>query len=287
MARDDARPDTPIELVKLTADFFEQKGIDAPRLEAEVLLAHVLNTERLGLYLNFEKPLNNSEIDRYRALVRRRAGREPTSYITGTREFWSLDFAVGPGTLIPRPDTELLVEKALELEGEALSFLELGTGTGAISVSLMTERKGWRGVGVELGPEALDFTRRNLNAHGVEERFELLEGDLFAPVQGRKFDLIISNPPYIPAGDIPELMEEVRTFEPGLALDGGEDGLDIVRRIGAEAPAHLNPGGTLLFEFGVGQGEAVENILIDTGAYSLVKLVDDLTGRPRAALAVS
>jgi release factor glutamine methyltransferase len=287
MATGDARPDTPLELVKLTSRYFSEKALPSPRLEAEILLAHVLGIERLGLYLNFDKPLTSKEIDSYRELVRRRVLREPTAYLTGTREFWSLDFKVGPGVLIPRPDTELLVERGLELMDAAGpgTLLELGPGTGAICIALLTERAKWRAVGVEISAGALEYARANSAAHGVEERLGLRHGDLFEPVAGEHFDLIVTNPPYIPSDDISGLMSDVREFEPSIALDGGPDGLDVIRRIAAEAPEHLNPGGALLIEFGVGQEQGVESILSKTGRYGQITIENDLTGRPRAACA--
>lgn len=287
MATGDARPDTPLELVKLTSRYFREKELPSPRLEAEILLAHVLGIERLGLYLNFDKPLTAKEIDSYRELVRRRALREPTAYLTGTREFWSIDFKVGPGALIPRPDTELLVECGLREMDEigTGTLLELGPGTGAICIALLTERTKWRGVGVEVSSDALGYARANSAALGVEGRLDFHLGDLFEPLGEERYELIVTNPPYIPSEDITGLMVDVRDFEPGVALDGGPDGLDIIRRIAASAPAHLKTGGSLLIEFGVGQEQGVEGILSKTGSYKNITIENDLTGRPRVACA--
>lgn len=276
---------TPIELLKLTEGYFRDKGVDNPRLDAEVLLAHVLDTERIGLYLQFDKPLDDGEVDAYRALVRRRGAGEPVSYLVGHREFWSMRFAVGPGVLTPRPETERLVECALEKMGETGRFLDLGVGSGAIAVALLTDKPGWTGVGIDREPAAVETAAKNGKALGVGGRLEVLQGDLFAPVAGQTFELIVSNPPYIPTGDIAGLVREVADHEPRVALDGGDDGLDPTRRIVAEAPGHLTPSGWLLMEFGVGQGEAVRTILEEAPGLDVVQIIDDFAGIPRVARA--
>jgi release factor glutamine methyltransferase len=277
----DGETSTPLALATLTAGYFREKGIDSPRLEAELLLAHALGTTRMGLYLDFDKPLDREEVARYRTLVRRRVRGEPSAYLVGAREFWSLRFEVGPGVLIPRPETERLVEEALGEMGEAGRFLDLGTGSGAIAVALLTERPGWTAAAVEISPEAAAIARRNAEKHGVAGRLDLREGSLFGPVGGERFDLIVSNPPYIPSGEIVALATEVARHEPREALDGGLDGLDLVREILAEAPDRLEEGGRLFVEFGADQGERVRRIAEDSGRYADVEILKDYAGRDR------
>lgn len=277
---DGDRP-TPLKLATLTAGYFREKGIASPRLEAEMLLAHALGTTRMGLYLEFDKPLDREEVARYRSLVRRRARGEPSAYLVGGREFWSLRFDVGPGVLIPRPETERLVEEALEGMGGAGRFLDLGTGSGAIAVALLAERPAWSGVAVEISPSAAASARRNAEKSGVAARLDLREGDLFGPVTGERFDLVVSNPPYIPTGEIETLATEVALHEPREALDGGADGLDLIRRIVEGAADHLASGGLLLVEFGAGQGERVQKITEGGGGYREVRILKDYAGRDR------
>jgi len=272
---------TPVELIRITAEYFKTKEIDAPRLEAEVLLAYLLDVDRLKLYLDFDKPMTQDEVSGYRLLVRRRAHGEPTAYICGKREFWSLDFEVCPGVLIPRPDTEVLVERALEVMGDRGTFLEVGVGSGAISTALLKERGGWSGVGVEISPDAAGVAARNIEKHGVAERYELLTGDLYEPALGRTFKIIVANPPYIPTEEIGGLDRGVSMYEPRVALDGGRDGLDIIRRLGQGAAALLEGDGYLLLEFGAGQGQAVKRIFEEIGSFDLVELLKDYSGRDR------
>lgn len=278
-----SEPVTPLELVKLAAGYFAQKGIENPRLDAEILLAHVLGVQRIGLYLQFDKPLKNEEVGGYRELVRRRGMGEPAAYIIGVREFWSLPFRVAPGVLIPRPDTETLVEEALKRPDGDCAVAEIGVGSGAVIISLLKERPTWRGVACDLSPDALKIAGANAREHGVEGRLELLLGDLTAPFAGKKFSLLVTNPPYIPTEEIGTLSREVRGHEPALALDGGPDGLDIFRRLADEVPALLLPGGEFLTEFGLGQGESVLELLEKSGGLSEIRLINDLTGRPRVA----
>jgi release factor glutamine methyltransferase len=275
------RASTPLGLVEVTAGYFRDKGIENPRLDAEVLLAHVLGTERIGLYLHFDKPLQSGEVDRYRELVRRRARGEPAAYLVGRKEFWSLDFAVGPGVLVPRPDTERLVEGALDVMGEAGRFAELGVGSGAVSVALLSERPGWSAAGVDCEVEALETARRNAAEHLVGDRLELRHGDLFEPLKGETFDLVVSNPPYIPSADIEGLSRDVAGFEPRIALDGGPDGLCVIRRILEGARDFLREGGWLLLEFGAGQAPGVVQCLDEAGGYGSPEILSDYAGLAR------
>lgn len=277
---------TPLELVRLTAGYLKEKGVEGARLDAELLLAHCLGVPRIQLYLQFEKPLEDREVDAYRELVRRRARREPAAYLTGSREFWSLDLRVDARVLVPRPDTERLVEEALARATAAEGhLLDLGTGSGAVALAFLSERPGWRAVGTDTSTGALEVAADNAQRLGLSERFEARQGDLFEPVSGEVFDLVVSNPPYIPTADIDGLEAEVSRFEPRAALDGGPDGLCVIRRIAARAADHLVPGGTVALEFGVDQADAVRGILQKDGGFGEVSILDDYAGRPRVAAA--
>ena len=278
-------PPTSLELLRLTASWLGEKGVPNPRLDAEVLLAHVLGVARIQLYLQFDKPLEPREVEAYREAVRRRARREPVCHITGTREFWSLPFAVDRRVLSPRPETETLVEAAARRMGPAGCLLDVGTGSGAVAVALLVERPGWTGFAVDVSEDALEVARANAGRHGVADRLAFCRGDLFGAVAGRRFDAVVSNPPYVPAGEIDGLDPEVGRYEPRAALDGGEDGLDVLRRIARSAEASLVPGGFVAVEFGAGQGAAVREAFESAGGYASVELVSDLAGRERVAVA--
>jgi release factor glutamine methyltransferase len=275
-------PWTPLELVRWTAQYFGQHGVPSPRLDAEVLLAHVLGLRRLDLYLQFERPVQPDERTRYRELVRLRAAkRTPVAYLTGSREFWSRSFQVSPAVLIPRPETELLVQAALELP--VRRALELGVGSGAVAGTLAAERPELRLVASDLSAAALALARVNLESLGVLERVALLRADALPALAAGAFDAIVSNPPYVPSADLPQLAPELQ-HEPALALDGGADGLDVIRRMLQDAPRLLRPGGSLLLEFGSGQAAAVAELLRGAGAAD-VQLRRDLAGIERVALA--
>ena len=244
-------------ILKVTTDYLTAKGIDSPRLSAEILLAHQLNMNRVNLYLNYDRPLNNRELDGYRSLIRRRLAREPIQYITGVQEFWSLDFAVGPGVLIPRPESELLIEQVLPLcadrgwtKSRAPRILDLGTGSGALAVTLARELNHALIWASDISPATLEAARRNAGKHGVAEKITFAEGDLFQPFRDPllSFDVILSNPPYIASGVLDSLEPEVRDHEPRLALDGGARGMAYINKILAEGPDYLQPGGWILVE---------------------------------------
>lgn len=255
-------------------------------MDAEHLLARVLGIRRLDVYLQFERPVSTEEQDSFRALMKRRATGEPVAYLVGTRGFWKHDFEVGPAVLVPRPETELLVEKALARGGaprppEAgpLRVLDVGTGSGCVAISIALELPDAEVVAVDASASALGVARRNaerLAAANVTFR----EGDGFGPVAAERFDLVVSNPPYIPSGDIAGLDRDVRDFEPRLALDGGPDGLDVIRRWARDAHAQLVPGGWVFFEIGQGQGEAAAALFRDAG-FEDVAVAEDLAGIPR------
>ncbi len=267
-----------------TSDYFKRKGLDAPRLTAELLLAHALGLERIRLYVEFDRPLNKEELAAFRASVERRASGEPTFYLLGQREFLGRRFKVDPRVLVPRPETELVTEAALEkLPPTAPSVLELCTGSGCIGLSIAAEREAVRVTAVDLSAPALAVARENAEALALTGRVELLEGDLFAPVAGRTFDLVVANPPYIESAVLPTLSAEVRR-EPALALDGGPDGLDVYRRLVAAAPAHLAPGAWLVLEIGEGQGPALLQLFAAAGLVD-GEIRQDLARLERIALA--
>ncbi|SEP63218.1 release factor glutamine methyltransferase [Ectothiorhodospira magna] len=260
---------------------------DTPRLDAELLLAHVLGKDRGWLYAHGDDILEDpNALGIFQALVRRRGEGEPVSYLLGSREFWSLNLAVRPGVLIPRPDTETLVETALSRLAEDFSgrLADLGTGTGAIALALAVERPQCHIIAVDRSPEALAVARENVMRLGLEARVHCRLGNWFEPLAGERFDLIVSNPPYIADAD-PHLTQGDLRFEPPSALASGPDGLMDIRRIVEQAPGHLEPGGTLLLEHGMDQGEAVRTLLAQRG-FTEVETVRDLGGRERVTLGI-
>lgn len=282
---------TVLEVIQRSAEFLSRKGVDSPRLQVELLLAHVLRLPRLQLYLNFERALTPGELDPLRELVRRRAAREPLQYLVGSVDFCGLEFIVTPDVLIPRPETELLAEKAwkhldqLPAVAAAPVVLDFGAGSGCLAVTLATHHPGAVIHAVDLSAPALEIARANAARHGVGHRLRFHLGDGLAPLPAdARFDLIVANPPYIPTGEIPGLQPEVRDHEPRQALDGGADGLDFIRRLASEAPGRLRDGGRLMLEFGDGQEQAVE-ALFRTAGWSEVAVDNDLTARPRMLVA--
>ncbi len=258
-------------------------GGDSPRLDAEVLLCELLGCNRAALVIRADDVLTTELALRYAALIERRQLGEPVAYLTGRREFWSLDLQVSPAVLIPRPDTELLVEWALEwLRGTAAPRIaDLGTGSGAIALALASERPDAAVVAVDLSADALSQAAHNARLLGLE-RVDFRLGDWLAPLAGESFDLIVSNPPYVAEQD-PHLSD--LRFEPRRALTAGVDGLADLCRIAAEAPGHLKPGAALLLEHGAEQGEAVRALLRQCG-YTAVETRPDLNGRERGTLGV-
>jgi len=250
---------TVLKILNWTKGYLAEKGVENPRLEAEWMLCEALSLDRVGLYLNFDKPLNDAELAAFRGMVQRRAKREPLQYILGSQEFMGLDFQVTPAVLIPRHDTEVLVAEAVQRGAGIRSILDIGTGSGCVAVALAKSLPEAEVSSVDVSAEALAVARDNAEKNQVSVRF--FHGSLFEPLAGRRFDMIVSNPPYIPADEIATLQQEVRGFEPLGALDGGADGLDFYRSIVSGAPEHLTPGGWLLFEVGAGQAPQVLELL--------------------------
>lgn len=274
---------TVLKILEWTTDYFQQRGIDdGARREAELLLADTLDLDRVGLYLNFEKPLHQHELDSYRSKVKRRAAREPVQYILGSTEFWSLPFKVVPGVLIPRADTEVLVEEAVKKIESDNRVLDIGTGSGAIAISLAKEIEGLSVDALDLSEEALVIARENAELNGVTGQIKFHQGEM-AAFNENGFDVIVSNPPYIPASDIEGLMQEVKDHEPRMALDGGEDGLDFYRQLATMAERALNRGGWLMVEVGIDQASDVSALFVDNGLTECT-VRDDYSGIPRVVI---
>jgi release factor glutamine methyltransferase len=271
--RDSAEPPWTIQrLIDWGSRHFRERGIDSPRLTIEELLGHVLSASRLQLYMDLHRPLEHGELDHLRELVKRRDARIPLQHLLGIEEFRGLRFKVDGRALIPRPETELLVEACLERLPADLpaTALELGIGSGVIGLSLLVARPALHLVAIELSSEAAALARENAERLEVAARLDLREGNLFAPLKaGERFDLMVSNPPYVATDVIAGLEPEVRDHDPHLALDGGADGLEILRRIVAEAGAWLRPKGQLALEIGDDQGSAVRALLEAAGFESL------------------
>jgi release factor glutamine methyltransferase len=259
----------------------EEADVDA-RLLAQFALGW--DTAQFFSASNAEEPAGFAR--EYAMLVARRAAREPMAYVVGTREFWNLDFAVSPAVLIPRPETEIIVEAALELvpgEGWSKRCLDLCTGSGCLATSLSHERKGLRVVATDISLEALRIARRNARRHNVQDRIALLCADLFEGLLGT-FDIVFCNPPYVPEAERPALQPEVREYEPEVALFAGPEGLDFVKRLISGVAHHLVPAGMLIFEFGLGQAAAVRDLIAASSRLSLVELRRDLQGIERTAI---
>ena len=278
-------------LLAWTADFFRERGIESPRLDAEVLLSALLGRDRMYLYVHFDEPLEPEELARFRGYVKERAAHVPLAYVLGRREFMGLDFRVTRDTLIPRPDTEILVQCAVDFlrarmdAGEAAcSIADIGTGTGAIALSTLRYTEGTHADAVDISPAAAAVARENAEMLGLAERVAVHVGDLLAPLAGRRYDMILSNPPYIPTADIAGLMPEVRSYEPHLALDGGADGLNIYRRLMADAPALLKEGGAIAVEVGIDEAAAVAALAMAHPRIVRTEMLKDLGGIERVVV---
>jgi release factor glutamine methyltransferase len=281
---------TVLRLMLWSADYLQRKGVERARLDAEYLLAHVLGIGRLEMYLQHERPLRPDELDAFRPLLKRRAAREPLQYVLGRQAFRTLELEVGPGVLIPRPETEQLVEVVLgwaraQERGE-LTALDIGTGSGAIALALLDEGPFTSVVATDASAAALGVAARNREIVGAMERLELRAGAYLEPVgREERFDVVVSNPPYVAEGERASLAPEVADWEPAEALFAGADGLDALRRIVAESPRALRDGGLLALEIGVGQAEAVLTLVREHGAYRGEKVREDLSGKERVVTA--
>jgi release factor glutamine methyltransferase len=276
-------------ILSQTESYFKEHSIDSPRLTAELLLSHSLGLRRLDLYLQYDRPLQQNELLNYKILIRRRIQNEPVAYIIGEKGFFESDFEVAREVLIPRPETEILVEEALKILNAGSGspggrrVLELGTGSGAIVVSLAKAAPCHLYWANDISLAALGIAKKNARRI-AGNRVRFFAGDWFGPLKDRPgFDLIVSNPPYIPLADIRGLAPEIRTYEPQIALDGGEDGLSCFISIFREAHRHLVPGGILLLEMGFDQKESLENLLKFHPEYESIEFIKDLSGHNRVA----
>ena len=274
---------TILRMILWSAEYLKNKGVETGRLDAEWLLAAALGVDRLQLYLKYDRPLSSEEREAFKPLLRRRAGREPLQYIIGRTGFRELELKTDPRVLIPRPETEVLVQEVLDwASAGAESVWDMGTGAGAVALSLAAEGTWTRVVATDVSPEALSVAADNAERYDLGGHVEFREGSLFEPLEeGERFDVIVSNPPYIAEGEKGELQPEVRDWEPSEALFAGEDGLDVIRQLVAGAPNHLVSGGLLALECGLGQAEGIAADVQATGAFGAVRIRADLTGRPR------
>jgi len=284
---------TILEILRWTADYFRDKGVLEPRASAEVLLAHALGLSRLDLYLRYDQPLAPEELARFKALMVRRREGEPVAYLTGHKEFWSLDFQVAPGVLIPRPETEILVSAALESARETIGSasqegqprlwgVEIGVGSGAVAVPLAQELPQLDWLALDLSAAALMVARDNARRHGVAERLHFVRGDLLSGLKPLpRFVLMVANLPYVPRAAWEQLPKDIRDFEPREALLGGEDGLDLIRLLVRQAHHYLPPGGRLALEVGAGQAGPVLELLHETKAYEQLESLADYQGVQR------
>ena len=266
------------EQLKIATEELKKAGIENARLDAEVLLAYILNTRRLALYVQGTKVLDEKQITRYHNLIRRRLERIPVAYLTGHKEFMGLNFAVTPDVLIPRPDTEILAQGVIEhlqSYNRKIKMADLGTGSGAICVSILKFVENVEVAAVDISKKALEIAQFNAEKFNVEDKITFYEGNLFEPLEGQSFDVIVSNPPYISAKDFEKLQIEVKG-EPRLALDGGTDGLKFYRQIVSEAPKFLTADGFLAMELGFNHSEPVRHLIEDSGNFKHIQIWKDL-----------
>jgi len=285
---------TVLDLLNWSTNYLKDHEVEEPRLNAELLLARSLNLSRERLYVHLHDRLKEGEKEGWEELIRRRISGEPLQYILEHQEFWSIDFKVDPRVLIPRAETELLVEQSLSILSETYleripSVLEIGTGSGAIAVALAKEVKKLFLVATDISRDALFLAKENAKSAGVRHQIEFVNGDLFGPLRPSTergfFDLILSNPPYIVRRKIGTLAKEVKDYEPTIALDGGEDGLAFYRRIVPEAPGYLREGGWLLLEVALGQGPDVSELIEEGGQFLKPECIPDLSGIGRVVKA--
>ena len=276
-------------ILKWTEQYFGQKGVESPRLDAEVLLSHVLGKQRIYLYVHFDEPLQAEELARYRAMIKQRIDRVPVAYILGEKEFMGLTFKVTPDTLVPRPDTEILVQAAVDRLKQwtdgTVRLADIGTGSGAICLSVLSMLHGVTADTVDISPAARAVAEENAATLGLSERVTFHTGDLLTPIREQQFTAILSNPPYIPEADIQELAPEVRCKEPMTALSGGRDGLDFYRRLCDEAPAMLTDAGFMAFEVGIHQAEDVARLAEASPLIVRTEILKDYAGIDRVVVA--
>ena len=290
----DDQPWTVKRLLEWTVAFFDRKGVEPARLSAELLLGHVLGLPRIKLYTDYLRPLTPDELNPFRDLVKRAAEQEPVAYLVGKAPFFNVELAVTRDVLIPRSDTEVLVEHVLQQFRlrpglESPRVLDLCTGSGAIACAVCRHQKRATAVATDVSAAAVEVARRNVEALGLADRVGVRQGDLYAALDGvpdaGPFDMVLANPPYIPSGRIASLDRSVRDYEPRLALDGGDDGLDPHRRILAGAPGRLTPGGRVYLEIDDGQADAARSAAAEVGAFADVRVLKDSAGQDRVLTA--
>jgi release factor glutamine methyltransferase len=280
---------TILEILKWTSSYFASRNINTPRLDAEILLSHALECKRIDLYLRYDQPLCKKELACFKSLIKRRVSREPVAYIVGKKDFWSLELKVTGDVLIPRPETECVVEAAISLlRAEQASdtrkrILEIGTGSGAIVLALAAEKPDGLFFASDRSAKAVEIARKNAFRNHSDGRVHFFVGDWLRPLRRDMplFDMILSNPPYIRRGMIPQLAPEICKYEPESALDGGADGLAELRRIIRSAHFYLVSGGFMLLEIGYDQKEAVQKIAADCGCYESISVTKDYGGCDR------
>jgi len=281
---------TVAEILNKTSGYLKRKGLENPRLNAEAMLEHVLGLKGIDLYLDHDRPMQDHELMAFRSLVKRRLAGCPVQYLTGETEFFSLSFQISSDALIPRPETEILVEAVLDLlksRAQPLKVVDLGTGSGIIAINLAVHLGCAQLWATDCSREALALARRNAQRHGVGDRISFHQGDLYNPLRGLEgaFAAVVCNPPYVSSGQLEHLPREIRLHEPLVALDGGSDGLDVIRRIVIGAPSFLAAGGVLALEVGAGQASSVEQSIVETKAFSESWVVEDYARIERVVLA--
>jgi release factor glutamine methyltransferase len=276
-------------ILKWTEEYFGQKGVESPRLDAEVMLSHVLGKQRIYLYVHFDEPLQAEELAAYRTMIKQRIDRVPVAYILGEKEFMGLTFKVTPDTLVPRPDTEILVQAAVDRLKQwtdaDVRLADIGTGSGAICLSVLSMLDNIVADTVDISSAARAVAEENAAALGLSERVTFHTGDLLAPIRDQQFTAILSNPPYIPEADIQGLAPEVRCKEPMTALSGGKDGLDFYRRLCDEAPAMLTDDGFMAFEVGIHQATEVAQLAEASPLIVRTEILKDYAGIDRVVVA--
>ncbi len=303
---------TVLEAIQKSAEFLAKKGVESPRLQTELLLAHLLKLPRMKLYLNFERVLAAAEVDSLREFIKRRGQREPLQHIIGSTSFCGFEIAVNRHALVPRPETELLAESGWEflstLNPQPSTALDFGTGTGCIAIALAMKCPSAKIIATDISVDALALAKENAGRNNVADRIEFVQSDGFvafqsegrvtrvpnikdenggsqsSPLRKMEFDLIISNPPYIPSAEIATLQPEVHDFDPRAALDGGTDGLDFYRKLAVESKSFLKPGGKIMLEFGDGQADAIRTIF-ETEKWIVEGVKEDYSHRARILIA--
>lgn len=280
------------EALVWASSFLAEAGSRDPRFEAELIIRHILDMDRTSFLISLPEPITNDKVQELVALCQRRAQHEPIQYMVGKQEFYGREFMVAPGVLIPRPETEILIEEVLKCAeqiwsaDDRLEVVDIGTGSGAISLTIACECPQWKVTTVDLSTDAISIAKQNAHGLGVTDRVSFLHGDLTKPLlaANQRVDILISNPPYIPSADVDVLDLEVREHEPRLALDGGEDGLDCYRSICRDLPLILKSVNLVGFEVGIHQAQDVEKLLLASGVIQETRIIPDLAGIERVVL---